>query len=198
MLLPVYVSADFVVQLNDINTLNPLDAVNVTLYNGTGVYGGCVSDVLGMCVFNSSFVLPFMVNSTKHGYFDYGVNVSSGSIVNVYMIPISSTGIIRIHTMNLGLHSSDKFCIYFSENMRIKECATVGNGTITLLVNKNFTFVPDLSNSDIMSGSTNIQKYGYLFVPALESLGFLIAICAIIWYFVFKNHNVKYRGKSKR
>ena len=179
-------SADYIVQVNDINTMVPLDGVNISMYNDTGFIVWGVTDLTGIYVFNSSYVLPFSLNMSKHAYFDYGVYVNNGSVLNVYMIPVSSTGIIRIHTVNIGLHTSDKFCVYFNENMRIKDCYSVGNGTsLVLLVNRNYTIVPDLNNADIITGASNFQKFSYLFVPALESGGFLLAVLAIIWFVIF-------------
>lgn len=183
------VSADYIVQVNDINTMNPLDAVNISMYNDTDFVSWGVTDLSGIYVFNSSYVLPFSLNMSKHGYFDFGVYVDNGSILNVYLIPVSSTGIIRIHTVNIGLHSSDKFCVYFQENMRIKDCYSVGNGTsLVLLVNRNYTIIPDLNNADIITGASNFQKFSYLFIPALESGGFILGVLALVYFIIFRRH----------
>jgi hypothetical protein len=183
VLLASFASATYTVHVSDINTMVPIVGANVSISNGSVVLEGN-TDSGGLYVSDFGGEVPFNVSIGKNGYYPVFVSELNGSTVyNGFLYPMSSDGIIRFSVQNLGLSDRARYCVFFDENTRLKGCYLV-NDTLTLLVDRNYTVVPELTNMDLLTGD-NFSRYGYLFVPGLISGGVILAVVGIMFYFVF-------------
>jgi len=161
------------------NTMQPVESVNVTVYNGTFTTNG-LTDADGFILFNIGYASAYDVSITRVGYTSIQTtsnisNISAYYAEQRYMMQNSNAGIIRAVISDLTL-TDHRLCVYYTENMRLDACYT-SNDTIIFHNNMNYTIIPVLSRSDVMLNSNSIKKYGLMYYPLI--LGILIALSLV-------------------
>lgn len=141
-------------EVKDINTMQPLNATltvyyrdNEALFSFDTFYSG--EDGL---IYFPAASNEYFYNITKTGYFpllDQYENITEDTAIYHYATPISQDGIIRFRMGDLTPFEHE-YCIYYQENSRLQGCYS-SNETATLIINKNYTFRPTITDGDLLS-----------------------------------------------
>lgn len=177
----------------DYNTRAPVIYAIVTVSNDTGVVASNLTDATGYV----DLVLEakqYNITAAKTGYIPetrpFDVATENSSLFS--LVPLSTTGIIRVRFNDLTIGLGEReYCIFYEINNRLAGCYH-GNDTVSLLVNQNYTLRPQIRHMDLLSSPSNLEKYGFMFVGVLLS-GFavLLTITVIAVYFIRKAWRTK-------
>ena len=170
----------------DINTLQLLAGVNVSVSNETSLVSEGISAVNGYVLLESGANTSF--TAKKSGYIDhyqpFGVYQT---VTNTYLTPYSLTGLIMGNFQDLTIAGNRDFCVYYQDNGRLHGCYTTGNASVKFLTNRNYTIIPQITKSDAVSSPGNLRSIGYLYAPfILSGLALIIAMLALAYYVIFR------------
>lgn len=170
-------------RITDFNTLQPIQNVNLTLYNDSVSYSS-LTDSSGLVNYDINQSNYFNVMAYRIGYMSYNsvFNLSNASLIyqdNILLNMFSQSGIIKIVVNDLTF-TTHKSCFYF-DNGRLEGCYNY-NDTIILHANSNYTWVPIISMTDSLSSLTGINHLLYSIAPYLLGL-FVILILIVIVLF---------------
>ena len=172
---------DSVFYLADINTRTPIESAAIVVNGNLTQYLNSTStDSLGfsnMSINESSTY--YTASFTKLGYHTQYLNYTwtADNSQSVYMYPVSDDGIVRLklHDMTLSVRA---YCILYDNNGRLEGCYNQ-NDTVQLLVNQNYTVVPELTLIDIIASEASVKKNIMLFGGLFTAAMVLVFICAI-------------------
>jgi len=177
----------------NINTLESISNVSVTLTNNTIIYQD-YSDTNGLAYFPSVTTGEYNIVYLRSGYITQTSteNISTNKTDNLYMYPISMDGIIRLNGFDMTFGSRD-ILVYFRENGRLHNRYTE-NQTILLLTNREYIIVPELSAWDLSSSpetlTRGIRQYGGLLFGGLFLLTLIIIVAGLAWVMLKKGVNI--------
>jgi hypothetical protein len=176
----------------DMNTRGPVVGANMSVYDGATRLDSQISNSGGFVLvdFNGSVNISYTVD--KLGYLSFSANVSNITAdytESVFLTPLAVTGLIRVRFEDLTVAGSRGFCLYYDVNYRLAGCYQL-NETVDLLTNQNYTLVPQIQRSDLLSTPESFIRWSYLFVPNIIMLGVAVAIAGFAFYFVV------WRGKK--
>jgi hypothetical protein len=163
------------------NTAQPVAVVNIAGDNGTYSYLN-VTDSSGNAILSFLTNESLSVTFSRSGYETKTISrnyTSADSTEDIFLNAQSTSGIIRLYINDLS--GSDHInCVYFTDNGRLYECATVNSSSYTIIhTSMNYTFRPSITRSDLVSSPQSILTYGYLWLPfiiAMTVIGMLIAV----------------------
>jgi hypothetical protein len=143
------------------NTLQPVNAANVTITNDTMSYSG-LTNTDGIVTFSIMAPGNYSTNIIKSGYTGTTLslqilNTSLNYVDDAYIYQNSNSGIIRLIVSDLTL-TSHRICIYF-DNSRLAGCYDA-NDTITLHNNLNYSATVVIEKTDVLSSPRGIKIYG--------------------------------------
>ena len=169
------------------NTLQPVEAANVTVTNNTIMYSG-LTDANGIVTFSIMYPGNFSVNIIKTGYTGTtkSLEISNTSLDysdDAYIYQNSNSGIIRLTVSDLTL-STHRVCIYFN-NSRLAGCYN-SNDTITLHNNLEYRVMVVIEKTDVLSSPTGIKTYGSMYIGVATGLVFVFGIIALVFYLGLK------------
>jgi len=168
-------------RVTDFNTHQPIENVNVTLYNDSVSYSD-LTDIHGLIDFIRNETNYFNVLAYRSGYTTYNgfLNFSNASLLyqdDIILNQFSQSGIIRLTQNDLTL-SVHKSCFYF-DNGRLEGCYNY-NDTIILHANMNYTWVPIITITDSLSSITGINHLLYWVAPYLIGLFVLVILIVFV------------------
>lgn len=178
--------------VRDYNTLQPIENVNITLYNDTFM-NWTLSDTYGDGAIDAD-ASDYLVRMSRSGYHTYDgyLNVTNDTFKQVYLNPSSTEGIIRISMSDLTLAGDHQSCFYFT-NGRLQGCYSI-NDTVTLHTNMNYTWSPKVKPLDAISSSSSIAANAYRYMgPVLGMAIGAMLLGLIVAIFVY----VAFGGKTR-
>lgn len=172
--------------VRDFNTLQPIDAVDVSAHNGTLTVNN-VTDANGRTFLYFDGGGNFTVDFTKTGYETRSIdrNISSNDTEDVLLNPQSTSGIIRLHVVDLtgGAHT---ICVFYLINGRLKECVPYNEtGYIQIFTSTNYSWRPVMQAVDMVSTPSNFANNYKLWLPLVGGLlfaAFIVIIGIILIY----------------
>lgn len=169
----------------DYNTYQPIEGVNITLLGLNNNNFSAISDIHGIALIeNIPYSYNFTVNTYKAGYTQYSVirYYDTDTTEDIYLYPSTTEGIIRLTFSDLTL-SEHKFCLYFTDNNRLQGCySTNSNESVTIHNNINYTFIPLITKTDIVTNPENLLTFLPFLTPMM--IGLLILVILIIFVIV--------------
>lgn len=168
-------------ELDNYNTLQPIEDVNVTIYNNSLSFSD-LTDVHGIVTLTINQSDVYSVIAYKSGYATYNgiINVSNISLYyqdTIFLQQFSTAGIIRLTVVDLTF-SEHRNCIYYS-NGRLDYCYPL-NETITIHNNMNYTWMPILTKTDLLTTPKGISNYLFLYTGIILGSMILFIIILIV------------------
>jgi hypothetical protein len=171
----------------DINTMAALSGANFTVYNETTLQGYAVTAADGWASFSAAGPVnqTWTYTLSKPGYATESVtfqNLSADQAQSFYLTPASVSGIVRVNINDLT-GTVGGYCVYYTENGRLKGCYQAGNeSSVTLTVNKAYDIKPILKPSQMINSPANWGSMISYYGGALFGLSFVIGILLVIVY----------------
>jgi uncharacterized membrane protein YagU involved in acid resistance len=169
--------------ITDLNTRQPIENASIRIYNDTFLASN-TTDALGLSLLYSDMPLQFET-IRRTGYLSQNNSVSDAVDGQhlIYMIPISSTGLIRVRFRDF-MGGERGYCVFYVENNRMLGCFGL-NDTINLLVNKEYIIVPEIKLSDSITDLEGMEKtsgmLGKAVWPTALMLCLIGAFIAVVW-----------------
>lgn len=162
----------------DINTYQALNQANITLINNTIIYNSTTDDY-GNGYFPSVTTGYYDVQIIRSGYLEYNsnLNVQTNTTIDVYLIPISTEGIIFLTFNDITL-TNHNFCLYYRDNNRLHGCYHI-NDTVRILNDYNYTLKLRIKPSDILTNPSTLSRYSHIYLSIILGGSIILGIIII-------------------
>lgn len=173
------------VYVRDYNTLQPIQNVNISIYNTTEEHT-TLSDQYGRGELSTSTGdWQFRAWRSSYATYDSVINVTNDSTREVFLYPQSTSGIIRLRFSDLTLNpfpQDRQLCIYFASNDRLVGCYFM-NETVTIHTNMAYKFYPMITKTDIVTTPSGLANLLDMFLGNIFSVLVTLLIIAglLIW-----------------
>ena len=171
------------------NTLQPIENANITVYNSSYEFS-TITDNQGFGTLSSS-TADYQYRVWRSGYAEYDsfLNVTNDTEKEIYLIPQSNSGIIRLRVVDMTVLGGHEYCLYFSSNNRLQGCYSL-NDTLTIHNNMGYIWIPILQKTDLLGSPTGFGKYFWLYLENVLGYGvvfaIILAVIFSIWRFIVK------------
>jgi hypothetical protein len=183
--LALTVNAEYLtVNIADYNTQQPVDSVNVSVFNGSIYITSELTDSYGIVIFELPNASYNIISSKLNYDVDNSYVVVSGNTTeNILLMPESPEGILRFRVSDLTLNDHT-ICFFFKENNRLDDCFQI-NETIQINQNTEYIvyFIPEFK--DILF-TENAESLMGDYTILLKTFFILILIIGVMSYVVFK------------